>query len=99
MEKIATEKSGSVRNQAIYFQLYESFISEMNVLTCSCIKRIKAIKKLFHFFNVFFIVYLFRINMVYMRLYVLASSLLIVFWKTFVWECWHTVRHCIITKN
>ena len=31
MKKNATEKSGSVCNQAIYFQLYESFISEMNL--------------------------------------------------------------------
>ena len=54
MKKIATEKSGSVRNQAIYFQLYESFISEMNVLPCSCIKRIKATKKIVSFFVTFF---------------------------------------------
>ena len=54
MKKIATEKSGSVRNQAIYFQLYESFISEMNVLTYSCIERIKATKKIVSFFVTFF---------------------------------------------
>ena len=54
MKKIATEKSG-VRNQAIYFQLYESFISEMNILTCSCIKRIKATKKFASFFVTFFL--------------------------------------------
>ena len=53
MEKIATENSGSVRNQVIYFQLYESFIGEMNVLTCSCIKRIKATKKFVSFFVTF----------------------------------------------
>ena len=55
MEKIAPEKSGSVRNQVIYFQLYESFISEMNVLTCSCIKRIKTTKKFVSFFVTFFL--------------------------------------------
>ena len=55
MKKIATEKSGSVRNQAIYFQLYESFISEMNVLPCSCTKRIKATKKFVSFFETFFL--------------------------------------------
>ena len=55
MKKIATEKSGSVRNQAIYFQLYESFISEMNILPCSCIKRIKATKKIVSFFVTFFL--------------------------------------------
>ena len=54
MKKIATEKSGSVRNQVIYFQLYASFISEMNVLTCSCIKRIKATKIFVSFFVTFF---------------------------------------------
>ena len=55
MKKIATEKSGSVRNQAIYFQLYESFISEMKVLTCSCIKQDKSNKKIcFIFCNIFF---------------------------------------------
>ena len=54
MKKIATEKSGSVRNQAIYFQLYESLIGEMNVLTCSCIKQDKSNKKnCFIFFNIF----------------------------------------------
>ena len=53
MKKIATEKSGSVRNQAIYFQLYESFISEMNVLTCSCIKQDKSNKKIVSFFETF----------------------------------------------
>ena len=45
MKKIATEKSGSVRNQAIYFQLYESFISEMNLLICNCVKQDKNNKK------------------------------------------------------
>ena len=55
MKKIATEKSGSVRNQAIYFQLYESFISEMNVLPCSCIKMIKATKKIVSFLVTFFL--------------------------------------------
>ena len=55
MKKIATEKSGSVRNQAIYFRLYESFISETNVLTRSCIKRIKATKKFVSFFVTFFL--------------------------------------------
>ena len=54
MKKIATEKSGSVRNQVIYFQLYESFISEMNVLTCRCIKRIKATTKFVSLFVTFF---------------------------------------------
>ena len=54
MKKIATEKSGSVRNQAIYFQLCESFISEMNVLTCSCIKQDKSNKKIcISFCNIF----------------------------------------------
>ena len=55
MKKIATEKSGSVRNQAIYFQLYESFISEMNILTCSCIKQDKINKK---FVSVFVTIFL-----------------------------------------
>ena len=55
MKKIATEKSGSVRNQAIYFQLYESFISEMNVLTCSSIKHDKSNKKIVSFFVIFFL--------------------------------------------
>ena len=54
MKKIATEKSGSVRNQAIYFQLYESFISEMNLLTRSCIKRDKSNKNFVSFFGNFF---------------------------------------------
>ena len=54
MKKIATEKSGSVRNQAIYFQLYESFISEMNILTYSCIKQDKSNKKFVSFFVTFF---------------------------------------------
>ena len=55
MKKIATEKSGSVRNQAIYFQLYESLIGEMNVLTCSCIKQDKSNKKkIVSFFLTFF---------------------------------------------
>ena len=54
MKKIATEKSGSVHNQAIYFQLYESFISEMNVLTCSCIKQDKSTKKIVSVFVTFF---------------------------------------------
>ena len=40
-----TVKSGSVRNQAIYFQLYESFISRMSLLTSSCIKQDKSNKK------------------------------------------------------
>ena len=55
MKKNATENPGSVRNQAIYFQLYESFISEMNVIPCSCIKRIKATKKSVLFFVRFFL--------------------------------------------
>ena len=55
MKKIAIEKSGSVRNQAIYFQLYESFISEMKILTYSCIKRIKATKKICFIFETFFL--------------------------------------------
>ena len=55
MKKTATEKSGSVRNQAINFQLYESFISEMNVLTCSCIKQDKSNKKFVSFFVIFFL--------------------------------------------
>ena len=54
MKKIATEKSGSVRNQAIYFQLYESFINEMNIPTCSCIKQDKSNKTIcFIFCNIF----------------------------------------------
>ena len=43
-EKNTTEKSGSVRNQAIYFQLYEDFITEMNLLICNCIKQDKSNK-------------------------------------------------------
>ena len=54
MKKIATEKYGSVRNQAIYFQLYESFISKMNLLSCSCIKQDKSNKKIVSFFVTFF---------------------------------------------
>ena len=56
MKKIATEKSGSFHNQAIYFQLYESFISDMNLFTCSYIKQDKSNKKLvsFFFFVTFF---------------------------------------------
>ena len=54
MKKIAIEKSGSVRNQAIYFQLYESFISEMNILSCSCIKQDKSNQNIcFIFCNIF----------------------------------------------
>ena len=56
MKNIAIEKSGSVHNQAVYFQLYESFISEMNILTFSCIKHDKSNKKnCFIFCNIFFI--------------------------------------------
>ena len=54
MKKIATEKSGNVRNQAIYFQLYESFISEMNIRTCCSIKQDKSNKKFVSFFVIFF---------------------------------------------
>ena len=45
VKKIATEKSGSIRNQAIYFQLYEGFISKMNLLICDCIKQDKSNKQ------------------------------------------------------